>query len=69
MHYGYTESSEVKVIRRKHRIVFGLGSSAKSLKEMLEHVPDDATVDEVVDDVNDDNNTASIEFHEEKRED
>lgn len=62
---AYIQSSEVKMIRRKHRIGFCVGSTtAAQLIEKLSKLPPDVTVDEV--DQGDDDIT-TIEFHEERR--
>ena len=55
---AYTKTFTTKILRVKHLIEFNIGTRAIDLKEMLKHVPDGATIDEVLEN--------SIEFHEEK---
>ncbi len=68
-HIGYSMTAEVKILRRKHTVLFRVGMRAKDLIEALKHVPNDATVDEVLEDAFGSEGTetlvASIEFHEE----
>lgn len=61
---AYVKSDEVKLVRRKHRIGFRIGTTAGEVIEMLKRVPPNATVDEVIDDVDGDE-IATIEFHDE----
>lgn len=61
---AYVKSDEVKLVRRKHRIGFRLGTTAAEVIERLKKVPPNATVDEVIDDVDGDEIT-TIEFHDE----
>ncbi len=60
---GYTLNCEIKILRRKHLVVFRIGMAARDLMSSLESVPADAVVDEVIEDEG--NGLCSIEFHEE----
>ena len=59
---SYWQKSDVKVIRRKHRIGFTTTCTVAELIVKLQKVPSLATVDEI--DVGDDD-IITIEFHEE----
>ena len=63
---GYVKTDEVKLVRRKHRIGFRVGSRAVDVASLLNKVPDDATVVEVIDYSDfDDGDGITIEFAEE----
>ena len=66
---GYQRSDEVKLVRRKHMIGFKTGTSAATLRELLEKIPTHATVDEVIDDEYEEggNDLVTIEFHSEQK--
>ena len=63
-HIGYTMTADVRVIRRKHTVVFRIGARAVDFISSLKSVPAEAVVDEVIGDEG--NGLCSIEFHEEK---
>ena len=63
---GYVKTDEVKLVRRKHRVGFQLGSSASYVAALLARVPADAVVIDVIDYGEfDDHNVTTIEFAEE----
>lgn len=62
---AYEKTFEATLIRTKHKVSFKVGMTKFSLMEMLKHVPDNATIDEILDDENAEG-IASIEFHEER---
>ena len=69
MDIGYSATSQVKVIRTKHKVTFRVkGSTAADLIAMLKQVPPDAFVDEVYDSIKEDYSFAEIEFQEEETE-
>ena len=61
---AYIKSDEVRLVRRKHRIGFRIGTTAGEIIERLKKVPANASVDEVIDDIDGDEIT-TIEFHDE----
>jgi hypothetical protein len=62
---GYQQTWTGKIIRRKHMVKARMGQPAKSLKDMLERVPDHATIDEVLGNEHYAGDIFSIEFHQE----
>ena len=63
---GYVKTDEVKLVRRKHRVGFQLGSRAADIVALLAKVPADAVVIDVIDYGEfDDHNVTTIEFAEE----
>jgi len=61
---SYVQTSEVKLVRKKHRIGMTDGTTVATLLNNLKCIPVDATVDEV--DAAEDGIT-TITFHEESR--
>ena len=61
---AYAQTSEVKLVRKKHRIGLTEGTTVATLLANMKSIPVDATVDEV--DAAEDGIT-TITFHEESR--
>lgn len=58
----YEKSIESKITRVTHKVSWYEGASARSLKDSLANVPDDAIIGDITADVE----KTAIEFHEEK---
>jgi len=64
-HYGYSQISQVKLIRKIHKVSFGDGISAMSLKDFLFQVPDSA---KMVDLESNDDGSFTLVFSDEQEE-
>lgn len=63
---GYCESSEVKLIRKRHIVTFGIGSTAGSLGVYMVKVPTQARLVDI--EHEDDSNIISLVFEVESEE-
>ena len=62
---AYEKTVEAHILRVTHKITFSIGTRAFDLREMLKHVPDEVTIDEILDE---ENGIGGIVFQEERKE-